>query len=680
MPRLMPEELVRAELLMYEGKEEQALEVIANFEKNKGLKSEQQLFSLILKGRSSAYLRNNKDSEGIGELAYELSQKQGRSYESVEALILKAGEKIWRAGEFDEAKILIKKAESLFNSLTDVSSSDISKLKANLLEVEVPIHLFKNYYRKASKLANECLSLWEEIGNKSGVITILLLLGHIKMMLSDYDTAIDYGLKALAQSNELGFQMRIAGSFTLIAGTYLYRGDLNQSLTYCKKALSIKELGKRDNLYIFIFLGRIYATKGELDRSLKYSMQAIPLAEENYNKDQLAMIFQGIGGIYRMKNEYNKAVEYYTRSLTLSKQIGYSFITMANVFSLFMLNIENNFPDKAHQYLELSKKTAEQTENKIITQGYQIARAIDLKLSERRRNRAEAEKLLQQVVEDDVVFPELYYYSIVSLCDLLLEELSIYNNPEILEEINSLIKRSLDIAQKQNSYLILAEVKLLQAKVALVEMKIESAKKFLIEAQRIAEMRGLYLLAQKISSEHDTLLERQKDWENLKKEEAPMIERIKLASVDRVIDRISGKRAIDPPELVNEESILLLIMDNSGIPYFNHIFVENWDYTDLFSSFMSAFNTFSSEIFSKSIDRIRIGENTILINPIESFLACYVIKGQSYPALQKLTRFSEAIKENTEIWQALNKSVKTSEMLELNNLSILKNVINEIFT
>jgi hypothetical protein len=58
---------------------------------------------------------------------------------------------------------------------------------------------------------------------------------------------------------------------------------------------------------------------------------------------------------------------------------------------------------------------------------------------------------------------------------------------------------------------------------------------------------------------------------------------------------------------------------------------------------------------------------------------CYVIKGQSYPALQKLTRFTRAIRENSEIWQALEKSVKTSVMLELDKPPALKTVINEIF-
>jgi len=209
-------------------------------------------------------------------------------------------------------------------------------------------------------------------------------------------------------------------------------------------------------------------------------------------------------------------------------------------------------------------------------------------------------------------------------------------------------------------------------------MKIEETRRLMVETQRIADLYGLNLLAWRISSEHDKLLEQINIWDTAKKEEAPMAERIKLASTDGVLERIQGKRAVFPPKLVDEEPILLLIMDNSGATYFNHPFIANWDHSDLFSSFLSAFNTFSDEIFSKSIDRIRIGENTILINTIEPFLTCYVIKGQSYPALQKLTRFTEAIRENSEIWQALNKSIKTSEMLELDKPSALKTVIYQI--
>jgi len=125
---------------------------------------------------------------------------------------------------------------------------------------------------------------------------------------------------------------------------------------------------------------------------------------------------------------------------------------------------------------------------------------------------------------------------------------------------------------------------------------------------------------------------------------------------------------------------MLLIMDNNGNPFFSHAFAKNWNYDDLFSSFMSAFNTFSSEIFSKSIDRIKIDENVILINPIDPFLVFYVVKGQSYSALKKLNNFSDVIRNRSEIWDSLQKSIRTSEMLDLNNPPSLGAVVNEIFS
>ncbi|MFX1428241.1 MAG: hypothetical protein ACFFBE_17440, partial [Promethearchaeota archaeon] len=218
-----------------------------------------------------------------------------------------------------------------------------------------------------------------------------------------------------------------------------------------------------------------------------------------------------------------------------------------------------------------------------------------------------------------------------------------------------------------------------QAKLALLQINLVEARRLLAEAQKIADEHGLQLMANDISREHDKLLEELSLWESFKKTQASVAERLKLASIDGVLERLQDRGVIEAPELEDEEPILLLIMDSSGVTYFNHTFVGEWDVDGIFSAFMSAFNTFSSELFSKSIDRIRIGENTILINPIEPFLACYVIKGQSYPALKKLTRFTEAIRENPEVWDALNKSVKTSEMLEVNKPPGLKTIISEIF-
>jgi len=136
---------------------------------------------------------------------------------------------------------------------------------------------------------------------------------------------------------------------------------------------------------------------------------------------------------------------------------------------------------------------------------------------------------------------------------------------------------------------------------------------------------------------------------------------------------------MEPPELVEEDPISLLIMNEAGNTYFDHTFIKDWDFRHLFSSFISAFNTFSSEIFSETIDRIKIGENIIFIKPVEQFLACYVSKGQSYPAIKKLNKFSASIKAESEIWEKLNQAAKTSQELDLNNPLLLGTVVNDIF-
>jgi predicted nucleic-acid-binding protein len=367
-------------------------------------------------------------------------------------------------------------------------------------------------------------------------------------------------------------------------------------------------------------------------------------------------------------------------SVTLSEELGYSIPLVLSLMWLIFIHLDNKKIEHAEQYLPRLKQVVyKSTGSKGYARAYLLVEAKILLARGRSRNRAKAEEMLKQITEDTVVNIELHIMAIVSLCDYLLEELNYSDDPDILKELNMLISQLITIAEDQHSSSWITEGKLLQAKLAITQMELDRAKALLTQAQQIAETRGLNLLAQKISSEHDHLLKKVDEWDKLKKQDAPMVDRIELASFDGVINRLQGKRVVDPPELADEEPILLLIMDNSGVSYFNHAFSTDWDHSDLFSSFMSAFNTFSSEIFSKSIDRIRIGDNTILINPVEPFLACYVIKGQSYPALQKLTRFTEAIKENTEIWQALNKSSQTSEMIELDNPPILKTVINEIF-
>jgi tetratricopeptide (TPR) repeat protein len=503
----------------------------------------------------------------------------------------------------------------------------------------------------------------------------LFLIGYLYYPKGDFDTSLGYLMKSVKLFENIGFQVGIALNFSIIGEIYLNMGDLNRALEFSNKALSIERISNYCRSLVLSVLGRIYQNTGELEKALMY-FKSIKVGEANY----ASMVkTYGIGEIYRMKGENERAIKYYKQSLLFCENMGSDITMYGPIFFLFLISLDNNSIEHAQNYLKRLENISESFENEIGRQIYSLGQALMLKASSRMHNHVDAERLLKQVIKSDIVIPPFYSISIISLCDLLLEELSMYNNSEVLEDINPLIIILLNKAEEQHSYSWLAEGKLLQAKLELIQMNIEEAKKLLIDAQNTAESHNLSLLSQKISAEHDNLLKQVDEWQYLKNNKAPISDRIELASINGVIGRLQGKSTLDPPDLIDEEPILLLIMDNSGATYFNHPFIANWDHSDLFSSFMSAFNDFSSEIFSNSIDRIKVKENTILIHPVESFLVCYVIEGQSYPALKKLTKFTEMIRENSEIWQALEKSVKTGEVLDLNKPPALKTVIDEIF-
>ncbi len=657
-----PEELIKTEELMYNGKVEEALEKLNNFENYSELIPKERLWALLLRGWSYVYKMRYRRAVEVGEHAYLMSKELGMESETIDALIIKA--RMDSLGKFDEANEYLLEAENLLASLEEKTPHKHLKLEYGILFSKANIYRVKGNYNKALEVSIESLDLGKKIGNKIMVAYNYLQLSGLNLIRGNPNVSLDHALKGLELFKEINFQTGLAMSLKGLGSTHLFKGDLDQALEFTNQSLSHRGISKATKNQCMVLLGAIYRKKGELNKSLKYLKQA------EYEE------YLNIGITYRLMGDLDMATAYLEKSFTRG---GSGAGVMYQLTYLVLLSLDKGDHKQAQQYLNDLKNLNEQSKNKLGTQAYQLAKAAVLRTSNRRRNLAEAEILLKQIVDDEIIEPEFTEFALIFLCDLLLDELSVSNNPEIFDEINILIKHLLNIGELQHSFSWIAEGKLFQAKLALIQMNLEEAKSFLTEAQQIAEEHGLNFLAQNISSEHDILLQKFDEWDKLKKEDAPMEKRIELASVDGVIERLQGKRAVEPPELLDEEPILLLIMDNSGATYFNHPFVADWDYSDLFSSFMSAFNNFTSEIFSNSIDRIKVKENTILINPIEPFLACYIIKGQSYPALKKLTKFTEAIRENSEIWEALNKAVKTSEMLELDKPPVLKSVINEIF-
>ena len=97
---------------------------------------------------------------------------------------------------------------------------------------------------------------------------------------------------------------------------------------------------------------------------------------------------------------------------------------------------------------------------------------------------------------------------------------------------------------------------------------------------------------------------------------------------------------------------------------------------DLISGFLTAFNSFSTELFSKGLDRAKFGEHMILMQPVNPFTICYLFKGKTYIAKQKLNKFTENLQSSKDIWQTLNKYYRASRVIGLKDSPPLESLIS----
>ena len=129
-----------------------------------------------------------------------------------------------------------------------------------------------------------------------------------------------------------------------------------------------------------------------------------------------------------------------------------------------------------------------------------------------------------------------------------------------------------------------------------------------------------------------------------------------------------------------EAGPLVSSIKESGIPVFSKTFADEWKVNEeLFGGFLTAFNSFSDEIFSKGFDRAIFGDYAILMQSLHPFMMSYIFKGQSYLAKQRFSHFCEQIKSNGLIWREMLQSRKTGRFLRAKQIPVLERLLNDVF-
>ncbi len=518
------------------------------------------------------------------------------------------------------------------------------------------------------------------------LLSCKLLKANLLVKLGNYLDGIKIAEEIFQEFQKLGDLGSSLDSLLIQAYSYTIMVNLTQSENLITQAenlfKTIKETLSIDLRERESFLVRIKAIicgfKGEIQQCLELNKKAYELARDAGNKAMIAACLNNIGDIYYHMKEYDKAIKYAKEAIKVAGTLQPAPVALGTLIETY---VSKGDIKEAKVYLDQLRYYYKKHDIKRFRTLYYDSKAFILKSSLRARDRIKAEDTFKELALDNTLDGESRIKAIINLCDLYLTELRITNDPEIINEIHPYIQKLLSIVEKQHLYLYLAETYFLQGKLSLLTLDLKKAKRFLTQAQKIAELYGIKQLAMKISYEHDELLRQTKMWENLKVSEVSLSERLELSGLNEQMENMVKRRMIEVPEISKEDPVMLLLLTEGGNLLFSKKFIEDFSFEDdILGGLLTTINYIINEVFSEGLDRAVFGEYTLLMMPVEPFLICYIFKGHSYFAYHKIKNFLDSIKNDSVIWQSLQNFFQKSKSIQINDIPSLETIITEIFS
>ncbi len=283
--------------------------------------------------------------------------------------------------------------------------------------------------------------------------------------------------------------------------------------------------------------------RGNLALCFKDANEALMIAKQYGHKRGISNGLFSLGFYYYLSGDLDEAraqIDHGIRVIEDNLNDAGDFASLAfQLESATRLSIEKEDLERAKKYFMRLEEIRELKPTDIfISPIYKITKSYLLKSSMRSRDRALAEDLLREIIEEDSTIHLLKLRALFVLCELLLVELRISNDINIIGEIKHLLEKLIDMAQISGLYYYLIDAYILHGKLALIMFDLESSQRYLTQARRRAERHGYIVLAEEITGLHEAMMEKMETWKQMEKNNAPLSERMELA---RLNDHLNGK-------------------------------------------------------------------------------------------------------------------------------------------
>ena len=324
--------------------------------------------------------------------------------------------------------------------------------------------------------------------------------------LNEWEESIKCHNKQIQISSNNEDYVLVGSGYFRIIHLLLEKRDLNSVFQYIVKAMQyIEKLEKPNTTSIFASQACYYGLRADFDNCKKHYERTKNLLDFDL-KANLGPILRILGTTTYSMGDMPQTIKWFSLARDQAMFEKYIRGEVWTTVALIELYLSNNESSKAQNLMKEMKTNIRIIEDLRQYNYLKYAKAIILKHSNRMRDKSEAEKIFISLLEEDRITGNLHVSrlkipTLKHLIELRMDELKLYNQKEVLDEILDLISQLVDLAENQGLFLIFTEILILKAKLEMIQGKFDSAKTQLERAIELAQLKGLNLLQKQAEEE-----------------------------------------------------------------------------------------------------------------------------------------------------------------------------------